>query len=228
MANNPTTTVENVTYLYERIGTPQLKKDSKTLTEFSVTVVVDEDTADAFGERYKNQKVKFLRNDEFTEKFPDIDLPYPNQKKQFMLTLKKDTHSKQGTVLPDTLRPHVYLRTGADEVEQITGVAGKGVGNGSKGSITWDEFTNSFGTTAKLLYIIVDDLVVYEGGTGGNGTAPAGLKVTNKGAAPAYTAPTANSDGGEVEVASSAPAKVVKKPPVKQAEPDYDDDTAPF
>ena len=209
---NITTTVEGVTFLFEKIGKPQFKKDSTTLTEFSINVVVDEDTADEFGAKYQNQKVRFLKNSEWEEKYPDIELPFPMQKKQFILTLKKDTHSKAGAPLPDSMRPHVYLRTGTDEVEQITGVAGKGVGNGSKGSITWDEFTNSYGTTAKLLYIIVDDLVVYEGGTGGN-TVPAGLKVINKGAAPAYEAPTANSNDGE---------------PVKQAEPDYNDSDIPF
>ena len=158
--------LENVTLFYGKIKTPSLKYQSQTEKEFSITAIVDKQTAKAFGKQFPKQKPKELDNDEFNERYGE-QYAIDGQDEQFLITLKKAATYKDketGAIkdIPDAYRPRVFIDDGNSELEDITFT--KLIGNGSKGTIQFEVTENSYGTFAKLLAVKVDELVEVQQG----------------------------------------------------------------
>jgi len=88
--------------VYTCIQQPTLKYQEKVNKEYKVSVVVDEDTADDWSANYSKQPAKAVRTADFKNEFK-IDPPFPSEKKQYVITLKKDAQYKDGNPLPDKI-----------------------------------------------------------------------------------------------------------------------------
>jgi hypothetical protein len=213
------TVVNNVFFAYTKImnPVPAINKDN---SEVSVVVIMDEDTSDDWNEKNEGHLTKSLKNEAFTEKYK-IDPPFPNQKKQYVVNVKK-MHSKGGVELPEKFRPRVFQ---VIEGKNVDITFEKEVGNGSYGKLSYSTYTNNFGTHVQLDSILVEKLVEYTreekdgvDGEGGNNRA-------------------AGSDFGNVELAEAPKGqKAVNKQsdvaPKSRAKPAPDfsdmDDDIPF
>jgi len=81
-------------FAYAKVTEPSFKYQSDTEKEFTIDIVVDEETYDNFVEQYPKQKGKIIKTSEFegTYKFPPV---FPNEKKQFILKLKRPATFKK-------------------------------------------------------------------------------------------------------------------------------------
>jgi hypothetical protein len=187
------TTVNNVYFAFCKIMNP-VEAINKANTEVSVSVVMDEDTADSWNETNPNNLYKSMKNDAFVEKYK-FEAPFSNQKKQFVVTVKK-MFSKDGVELPVKFRSRVFQVIDGKNVD-VTFLSY--VGNGSRGKLSYSTYENKYGKFAQLDAILVEDMVEYiakdEEGSGGNGST--------------------GSDFGDVELAV---APVGQKAVVKQSE----------
>lgn len=152
------------TILYAKIAEPSYKYQSETEQEFSIDIVVTEDEFDAFGERYPKQKGKAVKTSEF-EGIYKIPPVYTSEKKQYILKLKKAaTFNNKVTgaleVIPKKYWPSIM--TPGKNGKAIPLEDGILVANGSKGKVSFEENTNSFGTFAKLKNVLITDLIEYK------------------------------------------------------------------
>ena len=159
------------TLVFVSIQTPQTKYQS-TEKEYKAGVVVDEDTADAWNERFPKQTAKVVKTSDFKETYK-IDAPFPDAKKQYVITLKKDAQYADGNPVPKQYQPRVFLQEGSEAVD-ITET--KLPANGSKGKISFEVRENSYGTFAKLRNVLVTDLIEYKKSST-NGASDFGLEV---------------------------------------------------
>jgi len=156
--------ITNVTFCYTRIAEPYKDKfkgpDESPV--YSTDIVVSEEQYDSFVELFPKKRSNPIPTAQFKEKYK-IDPPYPDQKKQYVLKLKQKAFKKDGTPMPDYLRPHAYLSVNGT-VQDITSTL---IGNGSKGvlrySIQYADDKNKLPCNVASLYsILVTDLVHYE------------------------------------------------------------------
>ena len=149
-------------FCFAKVTEPAFKYESDTEKEFSIQVVVDEDTFDTFGETYGKQKGKAVKTSDFEGIFK-IKPPYPNDKKQFVLKLAKGAtyKSKDGSGLVN-VEKNFWPKIRVLEEGKVV-VLGEGIliANGSKGQVSFEEHTNSYGTFAKLKNILVEELIEY-------------------------------------------------------------------
>lgn len=148
---------------FAKVTEPAFKYESDTEKEFSIQVVVDEDTFDTFGETYGKQKGKAIKTGDFEGIFK-IKPPYPNDKKQFVLKLAKGAtyKSKENGSLVNVEKkywPKIMVLEGGQPVPIEEGIL---IANGSKGQVSFEENTNSYGTFAKLKNILVEELIEYK------------------------------------------------------------------
>jgi hypothetical protein len=149
--------------------------------EWKASVVVDEDTADEWNEMYPKQSAAAVKTSEFESKFK-IPPPHPNEKKQYIITLRKNTQltkthdvldedgkpvigkdgkvekRKEFTPLPDIYRPKVLWNSPEGRVDITTE---KLVANGSLGTISVTSRDTMNGPIAQLRNILVTDLIEY-------------------------------------------------------------------
>ena len=159
------------TLVFVTIQTPQTKYQS-TDKEFKVGIVVDEDTADSWNERFPKQTAKVVKTSDFKETYK-IDPVFPDEKKQYVITIKKPASYKDGKELPEMYRPKVLLQDGktAIDVTKTTLPA-----NGSKGKVSFEENNNDFGTFSRLRNVLVTEMIEYKKG-GSNVGDDFGLEV---------------------------------------------------
>lgn len=159
------------TLVFVSIQTPQTKYQS-TEKEYKAGVVVDEDTADSWNEMFPKQSAKVVKTSDFKDTYK-IDAPFPNEKKQYVITLKKPAQYADSTPLPKQYQPRVFLQEGSEAVD-ITET--KLPANGSKGKISFEVRENSYGTFAKLRNVLVTNLIEYKKSST-NGASDFGLEV---------------------------------------------------
>lgn len=159
------------TLVFVTVQTPQTKYQS-TDKEFKVGIVVDEDTADSWNERFPKQTAKVVKTSDFKETYK-IDPVFPDEKKQYVITIKKPASYKDGKELPEMYRPKVLLQDGntAIDVTKTTLPA-----NGSKGKVSFEENNNDFGTFSRLRNVLVTEMIEYKKG-GSNVGDDFGLEV---------------------------------------------------
>ena len=170
MATLTQNTIEG-TLVFVTVQTPQTKYQS-TDKEFKVGIVVDEDTADSWNERFPKQTAKVVKTSDFKETYK-IDPVFPDEKKQYVITIKKPASYKDGKELPEMYRPKVLLQDGktAIDVTKTTLPA-----NGSKGKVSFEENNNDFGTFSRLRNVLVTEMIEYKKG-GSNVGDDFGLEV---------------------------------------------------
>ena len=159
------------TLVFVTIQTPQTKYQS-TDKEFKVGIVVDEDTADSWNERFPKQTAKVVKTSDFKETYK-IDPVFPDEKKQYVITIKKPANYKDGTPLPQQYTPKVLLQEGKTAIDVTQSVL---PANGSKGKVSFEENSNDFGTFSRLKNVLVTEMIEYKKG-GGNAADEFGLEV---------------------------------------------------
>ena len=157
--------------------------------EWKASVVVDEDTADAWNEVYPKQAAKAVKTSEFQGIFK-VPAPFPGEKKQYVITLRKNTQlsktfdvldpetgepvldkegkpekRKEFSPLPEQYHPKAYLQ-GEEGREEITKT--RLIANGSLGTISVTSRATVNGLVAQLRNILVTDLVEYKGSEAGS------------------------------------------------------------
>ena len=157
--NTEAQVIEGVGFYYTKIQKPTPKFNPEDGNEFVVDLHVDEETADAWDEEFKKNKAKFIKYDEFVEKFGEANAI--GKGKQYFIKLKKnESYEKDGVRIPiaDKYRPRVLQEVGG-ELEDITFT--KLVGNGSKGVAQYEINENKYGKFANLVAIKVEELDEY-------------------------------------------------------------------
>ena len=201
-------------FCFAKVTEPAFKYESDTEKEFSIQVVVDEDTFDTFGETYGKQKGKAIKTADFEGIFK-IKPPYPNDKKQFVLKLAKGAtyKSKENGQLVNVEKKYWPKIMVLEDNQPVPIEEGILIANGSKGQVSFEENTNSYGTFAKLKNILVEELIEYKK-TGEDAAGDFGYSTKVQGAEDFK--PT---------------AKVVARPAVKaskKVEVEEDSDLSPF
>ena len=190
IASNKATLTQNTiegTLVFVTVQTPQTKYQS-TDKEFKVGIVVDEDTADSWNERFPKQTAKVVKTSDFKETYK-IDPVFPDEKKQYVITIKKPANYKDGTPLPQQYTPKVLLQEGKTAIDVTQSVL---PANGSKGKVSFEENSNDFGTFSRLKNVLVTEMIEYKKG-GGNAADEFGLEVQGA------------SDFNEVQETNAAP-----------------------
>lgn len=159
------------TLVFVTVQTPQTKYQS-TDKEFKVGIVVDEDTADAWNERFPKQTAKVVKTSDFKDTYK-IDPVFPDEKKQYVITIKKPANYKDGTPLPAQYLPKVLVQDGKAAIDVTQTVL---PANGSKGKVSFEENSNDFGTFSRLRNVLVTEMIEYKKG-GGNAADEFGLEV---------------------------------------------------
>lgn len=212
--------------VYTCIQQPTLKYQDKVNKEFKVSIVIDEDQADDWNEKFSKQPAKAIRTSEFKDEFK-IEPPFPGEKKQYVITLKKDAQYKDGNPLPENLKPKVYLSTGTDEsgkVQMKDITKDKLVGNGSVGVVSFETLSNEYGDFARLKNVRVDTLVEYQ--QRGSGDDDLGA-VTDNTDSDFDDVPSKEQDKPKSKTATS-PRPDRKTKSVKDIPDDNPDDDSPF
>lgn len=203
------------TLVYAKVAEASLKYQSKD-TEYTISVIVSEDVADAWDEQFKKQPAKKIKASEFESKYK---IPVPEElkgeKNVYEIKLKKDA-TKDGEPFYPEHRPKVFVDYDNGDRVEIT--ESRLIANGSVGKVSYRISTNDFGTFAKLNNVLMTE---------------EGFKeyVSTGGAA------GSEFDGGETkrEVKKEAPRKEATqaraaKAPKKEVEEDEadDSDSSPF
>lgn len=148
------------TLLFVQVQTPVECYTKEKGHEWKASICVDEDTADAWNEDYTKQPATVVKTSEFEGKYK-VPAPFPDAKKQYVITLRKNTKLGNGEDVPEIYQPKVLLPQDDGSHKDVTSELL--VGNGSKGSISVDLWeTRSGNNVARLKNILVTDLVKYE------------------------------------------------------------------
>lgn len=159
------------TLVFVCVQQPQAKYQSNE-KEYKAGVVVDEDTADSWNELFPKQSAKVVKTSDFKDTYK-IDAPFPDAKKQYVITLKKPAQYKDGTPLPKQYQPKVLLAEGNQAIDVTDTMLPS---NGSVGKISFESNSNDFGVFAKLRNVLVTTMIEYKKG-GGNAGDDFGLAV---------------------------------------------------
>ncbi len=154
----------NCVYGYVKLQQADFKFGSTTEKEYTVDCIVEKADAKAWNKKYPKQKAKEFDREDFEKAFK-IEAPYEGDE-VYVIKLKKPAQYKDGTPIPDSMRPRVFEKGANGKLVDIT--KDKLVANGSKGVVSYDEVSNDFGTFAKLKAIRVDHLIEYKKAGGGS------------------------------------------------------------
>jgi len=191
------------TLLFVQVQNPVDCYEKSKGKEWKASIAVDEDTADAWNEDYPKQPALAVKTSEFEAKYKTTP-PNPSAKKQYVITLRKNTKLGNGDEVPDIYKPKILVPQKNGENKDVT--ADVLVGNGSKGAISVDVWEMSKGSVARLKNILVTDLVEYVKPEGSGGT---------------YTP-------GDEFAESKKEAKSSSKPKAKAKAEEEEEEDAPF
>lgn len=192
------------TLVYVQVDKPKKCFVEEKGEEFKASIVISEDDAEAWDDTYAKQPAKQVKTAEF-EGIYKIKAPFPDQRKQYIVTLRKNTKLGNGAELPQKYFPKVFQKKGNVLVDITSTIL---VANGSTGAISVESFMSKMGTEfARLKNIMVVNLIEYEKVSASSESGSEfGLALADDG------------EGNEVKV----PAKAAAKP--KKAVPNIDDD----
>ena len=197
------------TLVYCQVDAPKPCFVAEKGEEYKCSIVISEDDAEAWDEEFPKQTAKQVKTSEF-ESVYKTSAPFPNQRKQYVITLRKNTKLGNGSLVPSQYLPKVFQQKGNVLVD-ITNSAL--VANGSAGMLSVDMFEGKMGKFARLKNVCVTKLIEYvKPDTQGSTGSEFGLALADDG------------EGNEVKV----PAKAAAKP--KKAVPAFDEefDEIPF
>lgn len=217
--------------VYAKVAQPDKKYQSND-TEYSITVIVDEDTADEWDSEFAKQPSKKIKVSDFETKFR-FPCPIEGVKNVYSVTLKKDAVVDGEEMFPD-FKPKVFLDTNDGDRLDIS--ESRLIANGSYGKISYRINENTFGRFARLKNVLIEEdnfkEYVSAGGKAGDefGEKPIKKEPARKEATQARPAKEDKQDDDDTPPAK--PAKVAAKPskPVKKVAPNFDDmdDSIPF
>lgn len=185
--------------------------------EWKASIVVDEDTADAFAEIFPKQAAKKVKRTDFEDLYK-VAPPEGSEKNLYVITLKRNEKLANGEPVPEKYRPRIFVDVQTDEGrirKDITSTIL--VGNGSYGVISIDRWDNEYGSSARLQNILVKDLIEYERKSGGY---EAGSEFDDDDAD--------DGEGNNVKVPAKAKQAAAKPAAKKQEEPKDEFDDSPF
>jgi hypothetical protein len=133
------------TLVYVQLDTPKPCFDAEKGTEWKASIVVSEDDADEWNDAYPKQKAKEVKTSEFEEIYK-IPAPFADQRKQYIITLRKNTKLANGNPVPLQYTPKVFQQKGKTLVEITSSVL---VANGSEGQISVDHYDAKMGPVAR-------------------------------------------------------------------------------
>ena len=201
------------TLVYAKVGQPDTKYQS-TEKEWSIEVIVDEDTAEKWDEQFKKQPAKKIKAVDFETKYR---IPIPahlkGEKNVYGIKLKRQA-TNDGVPVDDNFRPKVYI----DDAEGNRTEIGQSrlIANGSFGKVSYYISSNDFGTFSRLQNVLMDEdkFVEYES-SGGN---KAGDEFGSK---------PVKVEAPREEVLKARPEKAAKKV-VEQEQDDDEQESSPF
>lgn len=183
--------------------------DAEKGQEYKCGVVVDEDTADAFAEKFPKQAARKVKRGDF-EGLYKVPAPEGTEKNLYVITLKKnsqitDKASGDKIPLPSKYKPRVLQRQGSALVDITTTDK---PANGSYGTVSYEEGETRYGTIARLKNVLITELIPYEGGEGADyevGDEFADDTTPSKPAAKPATAPSKPAAKGKAKVEQEDP-----------------------
>lgn len=199
------------TLVYAKIAQPDnaYQSDEK---EWSIEVIVDEDTAEAWDEQFKKQPSKKIKAADFEAKYR-IPCPIEGVKNVYGIKLKRKA-TNDGVPVDDHFKPKVFLDMADGERVDIS--ESRLLANGSFGKVSYYISENTYGRFSRLQNVLLDEAGFKEYvPAGGASSAPGGEFGSVK---PVKVEPARE------EATKARPAKVAK--PVVQE--DQDDSGSPF
>lgn len=161
----------DATFAYIKLQSGDYKFQSKTEKEYSLDIVVDKATAKEFKKAFPKNGYKEVDTSDFEKKFK-IPAPFPEQEEQYVIKLRADTvlsadvgELKAGDVIPYEWhsRPKMYFPAeGGVEDVTMTHLAS----NGSKGDVSFNVMSNSYGQFPQLTGVLVKEFIPYESSGG--------------------------------------------------------------
>lgn len=146
--------INSVKMMWIKLDVPTVNRENDNL-EYTISLVVDEDTADSFGEMFPKNKIKKMKTSEFIEKYGESNCIDPSAKNQYTINLKQraqytDRNTKQ---LVDrtfaTGRPKVLIKNPAT-CKLLNIAATTKIANGAFGDVSFEYYSNSRGTFPSL------------------------------------------------------------------------------
>lgn len=198
------------TLVFVQLDAPKPCFAAEKGTEWKASIVVTEDFADEWDAAYPKQPAKQVKTADF-EAVYKIPAPYADQRKQYIVTLRKNTKLGNGNDVPEQYHPQVLEQLVDGSRETITKT--KLVANGSIGAISVDHYEGKMGNFARLKNVLVTDLIEYVKEAGASG----GEAGSEFGDAP-KAAPT--------RTPAKPAAKTAAKP--KPVPEDFEDSEIPF
>lgn len=165
--------IRDAMFCYVKMQQGDYKFQSTSEKEYVVDVIVDKATARAWKKAFSKNGFQEIETADFASKYK-CHPPLEGEDDQYVIKAKSKVALgadvgglSKGDDVPYSWgsRPKVYVPVeNSDDVEDITMTTL--VGNGSKGSISFDIVKNDFGTFPQLTGILVTDLVEYESKAG--------------------------------------------------------------
>ena len=201
------------TFVYAKVGQPDNKYQS-TDKEWSIEVIVDEDTAEAWDDQFKKQPAKKIKVSDFESKYK-IPCPISGVKNVYGIKLKRQA-TKDGVPVDENFRPKVFIDSEDGERTEIG--QSRLIANGSVGVVSYYISTSDFGTFARLQNVLMqeENFIEYESSGGGKAGDEFGSKPVKVEAARKEV----------LEAREDKPAKAAAKPKSKVV--DTADDSCPF
>ena len=157
------------TLVYAKLA-ESTKKYQSNDEEYVISVIINEDQADAWEEEFKKQPAKKVKVADFEEKYK-IPLPeqFKGEKNVYELKLKKDA-IKDGVPFYPEHRPKVFVDYDNGDRVEIT--ESRLMANGCVGKISYRITENDFGKFAKLNNVLMteDGFKEYVSTAGGAGS----------------------------------------------------------
>ncbi len=149
------------TLVYAKTGQPDFKYQSED-KEWSVEVIVNEDTAEEWDAQFKKQPSKKVKAVDFEAKYR---IPVPDhlkgEKNLYGIKLKRQA-TNDGVPVEESFRPKVYLDDAEGNRTEI-GQSRK-IANGSFGKVSYYISVNDFGQFSRLQNVLMteDQFIEYE------------------------------------------------------------------
>lgn len=159
------------TLVYVKVAQPDNAYQSNE-KEWSVEVIVDEDTADKWDEEFKKQPAKKIKASEFEAKYK---IPVPDhlkgEKNVYGIKLKRKA-TNDGVAVDEHFRPKVFIDM--DNGDRVEVGLSRLCANGSFGKVSYYISDNAYGRFSRLQNLLFTEECFKEYVTTGGGSAPGG------------------------------------------------------
>ncbi len=147
-----TTGVIEGVLVYAKVAEPAKAYQSED-TEYIISVIVDEDTADKWDSEFKKQPAKKVRVADFENKYK-FECPIAGVKNVYEIKLKR-TAVKNGEPFYPENRPKVFLDMDNGDRVEIT--ESRLIANGSVGKVSYTIRENDFGRFSSLRNVLMTE-----------------------------------------------------------------------